>query len=461
MLICRAFCTARRRAGFDVRVGAAGLDGHDDFLGNARELLGHAVPARKHRVLSNFEDTSHGRKVWQMTGTAAIHRAHLVARFDAERSGDARRARRRFEYERVVGRRPAGARARGLGAAAVRDRLVIVQDDVNALAVRDTARRRASRVVAGARFGQASVRRHAREQTRQARPRSLRDAYPTAASLHSARARRQRASSWSFGMGASRRRSSTRARCIASCARLWCSDDGAAQRRRRRRRASSRLKLFHRGNDARDAARAHRGMRSRSSSCDEFVGVARAARRRAESAHQSSVTTVDLGEVRGVPFGFTDAVALDRERVVVLACAEDSACAISDGAVLGLPSRAARRAGSEDVDVYDATGERTLLKLEGIERRAGSRTRVRRRRRRRSPGGAGAARPPRVGVAIAHGTAARERRQEAAARGLRIGRLWPSARTRRAMGEDGSGARPASCRLTRARRRVPRAVLPP
>ena len=75
---------------------------------------------------------------------------------------------------------------------------------------------------------------------------------------------------------------------------------------------------------------------------------------------------------RGVPFGFTDAAALDDERVVILACAEDSACAISDGAVLGCRVGLLDDDGLRTVDVYDAAGERTLLKLEGIERRAWS-----------------------------------------------------------------------------------------
>ena len=38
---------------------AAGFDGDVDFLVDARELLGHAVPGHEHRVLANFEDSSH------------------------------------------------------------------------------------------------------------------------------------------------------------------------------------------------------------------------------------------------------------------------------------------------------------------------------------------------------------------------------------------------------------------
>ena len=37
-----------------------GVHGHRDVLGDSRELLGHAVPAGKHGVFSDFEYASHG-----------------------------------------------------------------------------------------------------------------------------------------------------------------------------------------------------------------------------------------------------------------------------------------------------------------------------------------------------------------------------------------------------------------
>jgi len=43
------------------RIAAAGLDGHVDVLGDSRELLRHAVPAREHRMLANFEYAAHRR----------------------------------------------------------------------------------------------------------------------------------------------------------------------------------------------------------------------------------------------------------------------------------------------------------------------------------------------------------------------------------------------------------------
>jgi hypothetical protein len=128
----------------------------------------------------------------------------------------------------------------------------------------------------------------------------------------------------------------------------------------------ARLELFHRGNDVRGSSmNAIVELR-----CDELerwlagAGAPRVAR----------VTTVGLGDERGIPFGFTDAVAIDDDRVMVLACAEDSACAISDGAVLGCRVGMLVDEVLTMVDVRDAGGSRSLLKLEGIERRKASMT---------------------------------------------------------------------------------------
>lgn len=80
-----------------------------------------------------------------------------------------------------------------------------------------------------------------------------------------------------------------------------------------------------------------------------------------------SVTRVDLGHVRGVPFGFTDASALPDGRVVFLAGAEDSPDTYRDGDVLGA------RIGLLDGDrvtlceVLDEAGRPTSLKLEGVD----------------------------------------------------------------------------------------------
>jgi hypothetical protein len=129
------------------------------------------------------------------------------------------------------------------------------------------------------------------------------------------------------------------------------------------------LKLFHRGNDARAAGRVPANAIAEVE-CSEFVAWLDGNAVAAPSVVK--LTTVDLGEVDGIPFGFTDAVALDDGHVVVLACAEDSDSAISDGAVLGCRVGVLDAHGLRLADVYDAAGERTRLKLEGIERRGRS-----------------------------------------------------------------------------------------
>jgi hypothetical protein len=127
------------------------------------------------------------------------------------------------------------------------------------------------------------------------------------------------------------------------------------------------LRLFQRGNDAPGAGRTPRN-------AIVAVGEQEFARWLEGGAVPSvvSVTTVDLGEEQGVPYSFTDAVALDDARVVVLACAEASSSALTDGAVLGCRVGVLDGAGLRMADVRDASGARSLLKLEGIERRAGA-----------------------------------------------------------------------------------------
>ena len=117
--------------------------------------------------------------------------------------------------------------------------------------------------------------------------------------------------------------------------------------------SGGRLELFHRGNDARDAGRAPCNAIAEVE-CREFAAWLDGGA--AASPRVVKVTTVDLGDVDGIPFGFTDAVALDDEHIVVLACAEDSASAISDGAVLGCRVGVLDARGLRLADVYDASG---------------------------------------------------------------------------------------------------------
>jgi hypothetical protein len=135
--------------------------------------------------------------------------------------------------------------------------------------------------------------------------------------------------------------------------------------------AGDRLEVFHRGNDLGDGRRAPQSAIAEVD-CARFVAWLDG--RDATFPAVTRVTTVDLGDVDGIPFGFTDAVAIDERHVVVLACAEDSASAIDDGPVLGCRVGLRDAQGLRLVDVHDSAGEPTRLKLEGIELRAGTST---------------------------------------------------------------------------------------
>ncbi len=80
-----------------------------------------------------------------------------------------------------------------------------------------------------------------------------------------------------------------------------------------------------------------------------------------------SVVTVDLGSVRGVPFGFTDATPLPDGRIAFLAGAEASADAYSDGAVVGARIGIADPNAIVVADVVDDTGLPVPWKLEGLD----------------------------------------------------------------------------------------------
>jgi hypothetical protein len=81
------------------------------------------------------------------------------------------------------------------------------------------------------------------------------------------------------------------------------------------------------------------------------------------------IIEVSLGEIEGVPFGFTDAAVMSDGRMAFIACAEDTADAIDDGPVLGCRFGwlAADDQTAVMTPVVDAAGCPTHLKLEGIE----------------------------------------------------------------------------------------------
>jgi hypothetical protein len=292
-----------------------------------------------------------------------VQRAHLTARFDARGAAKLDEL-VELRYERPAEGLPAHVRA----ASALRrfeNRLVVVQDDVRAFAVRDGSG--AVRPVllpthaSGARvFDDES--RNKREKLDLEACVVLPDGRLVAFGSGSTPAR-ERLVVWGgseppVAVDAAPFYGELRAAIGQRGERL--NIEGAVM-------SGPRLKLFHRGNDARAAGVVPR------SAIAELDGFAFASwlDGRAPLPLVTRLTTVDLGTERGVPFGFTDAVAVDDDRAVVLACAEDSASVLADGPVLGCRVGLLTDDELTLVDVHDANGRRTLLKLEGIERRPG------------------------------------------------------------------------------------------
>lgn len=79
------------------------------------------------------------------------------------------------------------------------------------------------------------------------------------------------------------------------------------------------------------------------------------------------VTAYDLGAVQGVRLGFTDAAALPDGRVAYVAVAEASPDAVRDGEVVGCRFGLIDGDDVRTCDVTDAAGLPTRLKLEGLE----------------------------------------------------------------------------------------------
>lgn len=81
---------------------------------------------------------------------------------------------------------------------------------------------------------------------------------------------------------------------------------------------------------------------------------------------------LDLGEIDGVPFGFTDAALTDDGRLAFLACAEDSLDVRQDGPVLGCRFGWLDDSCAQVTDVVESNGRPITLKLEGLESRPGT-----------------------------------------------------------------------------------------
>lgn len=129
-----------------------------------------------------------------------------------------------------------------------------------------------------------------------------------------------------------------------------------------------RLRMFQRGNGARVA-----GGRSGSAVFDvDLAHLLRWLDGRGHVPEVTDVLTVDLGAIDGVPFGFTDAAMVADGRIAFVACAEDSQDVRGDGPVLGCRFGWLDDAGAQVTDVIESDGRATPLKLEGIEPRPGS-----------------------------------------------------------------------------------------
>jgi len=128
-----------------------------------------------------------------------------------------------------------------------------------------------------------------------------------------------------------------------------------------------RLRLFQRGNGARGCGRA--GSAILDLSLSVFVAWLQGSQ---EVPAVTAMIEVDLGETDGVPFGFTDAAITDDGRLAFIACAEDSRDVRSDGPVLGCRFGWLDDARLRLTDVIDPHGRSTTVKLEGIESRVGT-----------------------------------------------------------------------------------------
>ncbi len=127
------------------------------------------------------------------------------------------------------------------------------------------------------------------------------------------------------------------------------------------------LRLFQRGNGRTDQA-----VQAVSAVCDlSLAGFLAWLDRGASAPVLERITRVDLGSVLGVPLGFTDATVLASGEIAFLACAERSPDVTRDGEVvscrLGLLSDDSARL----IDIVDEDGAPCALKLEGIEVRPG------------------------------------------------------------------------------------------
>lgn len=245
-------------------------------------------------------------------------------------------------------------------------RLIVIQDDVNALAVMDASRRIMPLLMPpgadGRRsFDDATGNKHLKTDLEAAVV--LPDARVLAFGSGSARAR-ERIVVVESETGVRVRR----APGLYSRLRKHCDAVGTELNIEGAVIQGHRLRLFQRGNGARVT-----GGRSGSLVFDvDLAQLLRWLAGRGAVPDVTDVLEVDLGTIDGVPFGFTDAAVAVDGRIAFVACAEESVNVRGDGPVLGCRFGWLDDTGAQVTDVIDSDRRATPLKLEGIEPRPGS-----------------------------------------------------------------------------------------
>lgn len=129
-----------------------------------------------------------------------------------------------------------------------------------------------------------------------------------------------------------------------------------------------RLRLLQRGNGRHSGIRQDAGSAVLDLSLDDFLAWLQGT---GATPAVTGIVRVDLGAKGGVPLGFTDATITADGRLAFLCCAEDSADVRSDGPVLGCCFGWLDEDRARMTDVVGSDGRPTRQKLEGIESRPG------------------------------------------------------------------------------------------
>lgn len=130
----------------------------------------------------------------------------------------------------------------------------------------------------------------------------------------------------------------------------------------------ARIRLLQRGNGTRGGTRREAGSAVLDLALDDVLAWLQGD---GAAPVVTGILRVDLGEKDGVPYGFTDGAITDDGRLAFLCCAEDSADVRSDGPVLGCRFGWLDEDGVSVIEVVGPDARPTAQKLEGIESRSG------------------------------------------------------------------------------------------